>query len=62
MEWRAIETAPVLEVVLLYVPSDGPRTGYFDLESWISDCGAWDYEHDPTHWMPLPEPPNGCGI
>lgn len=43
------------------------REGYTDNES--KKCGytpwRWDghqlknYEHQPTHWMPLPEPPAG---
>ena len=56
VEWQPISTAPFNQKVLIY----SPDYGYIDVaEQWPN--GAWweadDYQHDPTHWMPLPAPP-----
>lgn len=58
-EWKPIETAPKDGMVLV--------AGFWDDgRSWrdIGHCdhlgvvGRWDYNLEPTHWMPLPEPPD----
>lgn len=61
-EWQPIETAP----------KDGTRFWAYDPTSeekqmacwWQNDFGmwegwmnVWDNEPNPTHWMPLPDPP-----
>jgi hypothetical protein len=63
IEWQPIETAPKdgLTDILMFQnggiymatwcplgPSQKPRFG------WVSNTG---YQLEPTHWMPLPEPP-----
>lgn len=50
-EWMSIETAPKDKLILLW---DGEHT----IGAWID--GEWQpclTEQQPTHWMPLPEPP-----
>lgn len=69
--WQSIETAPKDGTpVLLYKPNEkrmGAYTlaGYWDGQWW--GCGGWELvwrsrlDHKeygrPTHWQPLPEPP-----
>jgi hypothetical protein len=64
MEWRPIETAPRDGTLLRTLhPKLAPkvRVGF-----WRRKAGRWGYErsnnmseprNQPTHWMPLPEPP-----
>ena len=58
--WRPIETAPRTGVsLLLYQPwrsgYDTRLIGHY-ANGWVIQHGElWDVE--PTHWMPLPEPP-----
>jgi len=65
-EWQPIETAPRDGTKLLGYEGDGRiNTMWFESQyvwvspgAWISDYNRSDtYEHQPTHWMPLPEPP-----
>jgi hypothetical protein len=67
-EWQPIETAPQDRAyMLLYLSGDGyhgPRqcdvvVGLFTDSGWyhISDGGGGKVSNEPTHWMPLPEPP-----
>jgi hypothetical protein len=68
MEWQTIETAPKDETsVLLFVRALSGHARYICIGCWINDDegkGAWDSDpcvrwpnHDVTHWMPLPTPP-----
>ena len=64
MEWQPIETAPKDGSRILAVSADAA----FGVVVWSSILGgtwvlacsdgqALNYYLDPTHWMPLPEPP-----
>ena len=69
--WQPIDTAPKDRCVLLYgvtcpgevmVQFRKPKvfSGYWSRldESWTTDGSHWDGPFvDPTHWMPLPDPP-----
>lgn len=65
-EWQPIETAPKDADIQLGGPG-WVRHGYWDKYekvhgAWTSGrVSSWGYEEvellDPTHWMPLPEPP-----
>jgi len=55
-EWQPIKTAPAGDDLLLaWVETGEMRVGYFNGNSWLCDAVSFDFE--PTHWMPLPEPP-----
>jgi hypothetical protein len=55
-EWQLIETAPKDDTDVLVFCNGDILIGSFA-------CGMWwisqiSYErHNPTHWMPMPEPP-----
>ena len=63
-EWKPIDTAPKDGTeILLYWAREARRNGVgsivicaWDGEDWVDEDGYsfWD----PTHWMPLPTPPN----
>lgn len=60
-EWRTIESAPKEgQNILLYCPLPGSEFQVVGL--WVEGCWATSYEwedvYEPTHWMPLPSPPN----
>jgi hypothetical protein len=60
--WRPIETAPLGgRWVLLWWPAvtDAPFVGYRVGEEWRAATrgDTWAGLPGPTHWMPLPEPP-----
>ena len=71
MDWQPIETMPPATPVLLYYEKLGVKYGFYDdigtADWWVADmspkCEAgwsspfWDNDHEPTHWMPLPEAP-----
>lgn len=72
MKWKPIDTAPRDgRDVLIYggtydvacherIPMSGVCIAYWYHDYWRGgDANAHDewYRHTPTHWMPLPEPP-----
>jgi hypothetical protein len=66
--WKPIETAPRDgTLVLLFVPGSRIREIVFgrrdeDDEDWMMDNGeaASPIDIPVTHWMPMPEPPEGA--
>ncbi len=61
--WQPIETAPKDGVFVLITDGDVVQIGYYEdhLTAWRSDadqCRLWS---DPTHWQPLPAPPERAG-
>lgn len=65
--WQPIDTAPEDRDILIYVPAWGPLIARFNREfdEWSSrmQCPVSLAEETdrPTHWMLLPEPPDGQG-
>ena len=58
-QWQPIETAPKDGTVVLLGRADYyPKSGYW-VEHEFQDWWGWDRDRacPPTHWMPLPEPP-----
>ena len=62
-EWQPIETAPKDGTAVLVYDGKITTAEWYGLGGYWSLCrvGAWaeDSETDPTHWMPLPDPPSG---
>lgn len=62
MEWQLIETAPKDGTHVLVFMYGDMTTAYWDGETWelsiASDGPVESNEVNPTHWMPLPTPPN----
>lgn len=64
MEWQPIETAPKKPLdknnygpeVLLFT-SCGCMRGFWDHDFGKFYIEGDDHHNQPTHWMPLPEPP-----
>lgn len=65
-QWRPIETAPTQKIILLFAVTDQTMnppnwkmaTGFWTPSGWWWDGRQLkDYDHQPTHWMPLPQPP-----
>jgi hypothetical protein len=60
MEWRPISEAPPEHDDILLWTRDGACVGYrafTDTELWCMDAGMFVEYVQPTHWMPLPSPP-----
>lgn len=68
--WQPIETAPKMRNIILFAVTDAAEDGR--IRNWKMDTGYWSQGHkgwvwsgyevrsymiQPTHWMPLPEPP-----
>lgn len=64
-EWQLIESAPkTADLVLLYADGEGVQAGYFDYAiGWlcVETQGLTGGRMEPTHWMPLPDPPGDPG-
>ena len=62
-EWRPIETAPKDGVFVLITDGDVVQIGYYEdhLMAWRSDAAQCRLWSDPTHWQPLPAPPERAG-
>ncbi len=57
-EWLPIESAPKDgKRVILFVPPYGAGSGHWD-ETWHAHF-TLNRHAQPTHWMPLPDPPEG---
>jgi len=59
MEWQPIETAPkdgTHIIVMPYFYVEDLQVSWFilDEDRWAN----WNWSVEPTHWMPLPEPPS----
>ena len=72
--WQPIETAPKDQRLLLYVPDEAGtdwanQIGYLNQDEpnspyWVFNDQSLRYAmaHQPTHWMPLPTPPDPAAI
>jgi hypothetical protein len=65
-EWQPIDTAPRDgRTIIAYRPTDPPHIEGMYWANYEKDNGAWHWSYDgessltipPSHWMPLPEPP-----
>ncbi len=64
MTWQDIDTAPMDGTEILTYQQHVRYRGrfvvvHFFAEAWGGD-GGWsdgEYDYQPTHWMPLPDPP-----
>ena len=56
MEWQPIETAPKDGTRVLIFSVDEVVVAHYEGDMWCENeyDNLW---HNPTHWMPLPEPP-----
>lgn len=72
MEWQPIETAPMDGTYILIYQHNKMyadyehtiyvakyRTDYLNNPEWVEAMGEEYICFDPTHWMPLPKPPEG---
>jgi hypothetical protein len=70
MQWQPIKTVPKDEVVDLFTPwieNQGGFKGFRWTDCYLKGDGEWTSKHfnsedgrvvkNPTHWMPIPEPP-----
>jgi hypothetical protein len=59
MEWKPIETAPKDGTTIITWEPDGKGVYFewWDEDSWYYDEEWGNGSKNPTHWMPLPEPP-----
>lgn len=56
MEWQEIKTAPRGKRLILYFPEENTAIGLVELiaiDTYPMTYPRWQ----PTHWMPLPDPP-----
>jgi len=59
--WQSIETAPEKEMFIYFQKREGHRMVGLAYRAkdggWRDSEGNWSECLNPTHWMPLPEPP-----
>lgn len=63
-KWQPIETAPMWELVIVYDQEASKRKSSHTVNTAVQvKPSVWDLTNgcyivkNPTHWMPLPEPP-----
>ena len=58
MDWQPIESAPKGETRIIVFDGKTVLMAKWSekFKDWINLTGVWAIR--PTHWMPLPEPPN----
>ena len=54
--WQPIETAPKDGTCVLVYSKGRVISAYFLHDDWLEVLHSYSF-NDPTHWMPLPEPP-----
>ena len=57
MKWFSIESAPLDGTPVLVFDGEVALAWYEGEFGWRSYHGDGDPRWDPTHWMPLPDPP-----
>jgi len=60
MEWQPIETAPKDDTAMLLACEFLENDWRIKVGGWRTDKSDWNIfgaSWEPTHWMPLPEPP-----
>jgi hypothetical protein len=63
-KWQPISTAPKDGTSILIFEADDGTTGAVRVARWRDDTiptGWTGSEHAPSHWLPLPQPPNNPG-
>ncbi len=60
MAWQTIDTAPT-DGTVVDIWAEGERVidAWFQKGDWLTSDGEWVSQHEPTHWMPVPQPPEG---
>ena len=62
-DWQPITTAPNDGTLILTFQANSMTGAKVKLISWRNDTvpNGWSMrENEPTHWMPLPAPPDEC--
>ena len=60
MKWQSLETAPKDGTFVLVAHMDGQitiRRHHERTDHWLDDEDFYMTDNHPTHWMPLPPPP-----
>jgi hypothetical protein len=55
--WQPITTAPKDAPILVYDPATGVEQAQWGEHWGVYEFRGWSGPLNPTHWMPLPEPP-----
>lgn len=62
MDWQPIATAPANTYILVFEQDSDPSmyvaANDASYVGWVIETPSSRIYCDPTHWMPLPEPPN----